>query len=89
MSFEHPFRTAPLHLFQRMDDQGGGVQWIGRFAPYTTWPVFVQGQSEADVIEKAEAFRAEELAKYEAAWIGRREALEKAREKRRKKEAAE
>lgn len=79
MTYQHPFRTAELHVFKRHDDQPGGCQWIARFEPYSTWPIIVHGKTQAEVVEKAEAFRAQEVERHEAAWIAKRENIEKAR----------
>lgn len=78
MSHQHPFRAAGLHLFQRADDETGGVQWIARFHPYDVYPIFFHGSTREEAQAAAEAFRADAVAKYEAKYI----ALAKAREAR-------
>lgn len=82
----HPLRDAELRVFQRTD----GAEFIARFAPYATYPVVWAGATEAIVREAAEAFRADAIAKHEAGFIARTEALTKAREARKasKKEGA-
>lgn len=75
---QHPFRDAELRVFQRTD----GGEFIARFAPYATYPVVWAGATEAVVREAAEAFRADAIAKHEAGFIARSEALAKAREAR-------
>jgi len=85
----HPFRDAELHVFGRMDDGHNGASFIARFWPYETYPVFFPGATEADAQSLAYRFRDEAVAKYEAQFIARQEAIEKARLTREaKKEAA-
>lgn len=84
----HPFRDAALHVFERVDSERYGCSFIARFWPYETYPVFFPGATEADARGSAEAFRAEAIAKHEAAFIAKQEAAAKARASREKKAAA-
>lgn len=79
MRYQHPFRAAELHTFKRRDHKTGGVQWIARFHPYDTYPMFWHGETEEAAVGAAEAFRAEAIAKNEANYIAKQKALEKAR----------
>jgi hypothetical protein len=86
----HPFRDAPLHVFERVDTLDGGANYLARFYPYDTYPVFFSGKNEDAARAQAEAFRADAIAKNEASFITRQAALEKARQTRQaKKDAAE
>lgn len=73
----HPIRSAAVHTFSREDGNDGGHAWLARFYPYSVYPVFFHGETEADVIAQAEALRAEAIEKHEAACIARQEAAEK------------
>ncbi len=86
----HPFRAAPLHVFERIfDGDMSGYAFIAQFHPYKTYPVFFPGATEEAARVSAETFRDETVAKYEAQFIARQEAIEKARLTREaKKEAA-
>lgn len=85
----HPIRDAELHIFERCDGGANGPQHIARFWPYQTWPIFFAADGYFDVQWKAEDFRADVIAKNEAAVIARQEALAKARAARKKKDTAE
>ena len=85
----HPMRRAVLHTFQRQDTHNGGSDWIGRFYPYSAYPVFFHGPTEADVTEKAEAMRAEAIERHEASVIARQNARIKADAARAAKKATQ
>lgn len=74
----HPLRHAVLHTFQRQDTHNGGSDWMGRFYPYSAYPVFFHGPTEADVTDKAEDMRAQAIERHEASCIARQEAQIKA-----------
>jgi len=87
---QHPFRDAELHVFMRCNANGKGASYLARFFPYDTYPVLFFAASHDAAIAKAETFRADTIAKYEAAFITRQQAVEKARAARAaKKEVAE
>tara|TARA_R110000764_G_scaffold83102_1_gene163533 strand:+ start:758 stop:1036 length:279 start_codon:yes stop_codon:yes gene_type:complete len=79
-SLEHPIRTAEVHTFQRTDSGSGTVAWLARFYPYSTYPVFFQGSSEADVVTQAEVLRTKAIEEYEEAYIKRESAKVKRKE---------
>lgn len=70
----HPIRKAKLHTFERKDLEKGGVDWIARFHPYSTYPVFFTGKTEDEAVAKAEALRAEAIEKHEQSCINRAKA---------------
>tara|TARA_R110000851_G_scaffold214111_1_gene366722 strand:+ start:547 stop:807 length:261 start_codon:yes stop_codon:yes gene_type:complete len=82
----HPIRNAVIHTFKRKDSDGKGREWIAQFFPYKIYPVFFSGKTEEDVIDSAEAVRAEAIQKHEADCIRRQDAKEKAAQKRKSKE---
>jgi hypothetical protein len=83
---EHPIRKAQLHTFSRVDgNTGTGVEFIARFHPYATWPVFFHGESEDAVIDKAEKFRTETIAQHEQAYQNRMAGRDKAKAARDRK----
>lgn len=82
----HPMRDARIHVFAGIDEAAG--KFIARFAPYDTYPILFIGSSADDVRQKAEDFRADAIARNEATYIARVEALTKARAARKAKEAA-
>ena len=77
----HPFRDAELCVFKRIDAD----EFVARFKPYDTYPVFWTGATEAEARERAEAFRADAIAKHEADFIARAEAAAKAKKIRARK----
>ena len=79
-ALHHPIRDAEIHTFQRTDLGNGTVQWLARFFPYNTYPVFFQGVSKAVVVEQAEALRTEAIDKYEKSSIAHQEAKIKRKE---------
>ena len=85
----HPIRQAEVHTFQRHNSNGKGREWIAQFYPYSIYPVFFIGPTEAGVVEQAEGMRAEAIEKHEAACIARQQAKEKAAAARAKKQAAQ
>jgi len=87
--FEHPWRNAPLHTFKRTNTDGKGFEWFALFYPYDTYTVFHHGKTEKEAIASAERMRDEAIAKHEAAYISRKEALKKAAETRKRKKALE
>lgn len=76
---QHPIRALEIVAYRRSEQSEIGPAWISRFSPDKGWPILFQGASEDEVIGKAEAFRSETIAKHEAAYIKRQEALQKAR----------
>jgi hypothetical protein len=84
----HPLRDAKLHTFKRYDAHGRGVQWVAMFHPYNKYPMFISGDTEEEVSGKAEAFRQDAIDKYEANFIIKQLALEKARATRAAKKKA-
>ena len=75
----HPIRNAALHVFARLDATEGGTQFIARFHPYDTYPVFFNGSTADEAIARAEEMRAEAIERHEAAVINRQEAAARAR----------
>lgn len=84
---EHPIRKAPIHTFERRDQQSGGARYIARFHPYDAYPIFFKGSTEDAARGSAERFRDETIAAHEATFIKRAEGREKARATRAAKEA--
>lgn len=75
----HPIRKAKKHIFQRILDDGIGADFLGRFYPYDTYPMFFRGTSAADVAAKMEQFRDDAISKHEAEVIRRQEQAKKMR----------
>ena len=75
----HPIRNHTIHVFQRCDYETGGVQFMARFHPYDTFPIFFKGATEQAATDAAEAFRTETIEKHEASVIARQEGQAKAR----------
>ena len=85
--FKHPMRDAPLHVFKRVQSDGKGYDWIAKFYPYNTYPIYHHGDTEQEAVDSAEAMREEAIVKYEKDYITRKEALKKAAETRKRKKA--
>lgn len=81
----HPMRKAQIHTFKRCDGGYRGVNYIARFYPYDSYPVFFHGETEAEAIASAEALRTEAIDKYEKGIIIRQEAAIKSAETKAKK----
>lgn len=73
----HPIRDAEIHTFVRRGEFRSGSNYIARFHPYDTYPVFAHGKTEAEAIAKLEAIRTEAIEKYEKQVIAREEAKAK------------
>ena len=67
----HPIANAPLHVFERADAARGETRFLAKFAPYGAWPIFISGKTRDEAVDAAEAFRAQTLAKFEAAFKSR------------------
>jgi hypothetical protein len=61
--------------------------WKAQFGDGRTFPIVFSGQTEADVVAKAEAFRAEAIEKHEAKYLARKAAAAKARQSRKRRAA--
>ena len=81
----HPMRKAPIHVFKRCDGGYKGVNYIARFYPYDTYPVYFHGESQAEAIAAAEVLRSEAIDKFEKGIIARQIATIKAIETRARK----
>jgi hypothetical protein len=78
-TIEHPMRNAPIHVFQRVDNDGTGATFIARLHPYDTYPVFWHGKTAEAAKQSCADFVAEAVAKHEAAYVTRQENAQKAR----------
>ena len=78
MTTHHPMRDAEVHVFKRIDAD----VFISRLHPYDAYPIFWTAETEAEARVMAETFRDDAVAKHEAGFITRSEALAKAREAR-------
>ncbi len=76
--YRHPMRSVEIHTFSRSGPSETGAAWRAQFYPYDTYPLVFNGNTEADVIARAETFRDEVVATNEAAYITRRENSAKA-----------
>ena len=85
--YRHPMRKARLCVYQQVS--GDGPAFVAHFEPQRTYPMQFRGDSQEQVTQRAEDFRAEAIEKNEAAYVARQEGLAKFREARRAKEAAE
>lgn len=86
MTYQHPMRTARLCVYQQV--AGDGPAWVAHFEPHKTYPMQFRGDSQEQVTERAETFRAEAIEKNEAAYVARQEALAKSRAARKAKKEA-
>lgn len=84
----HPIRDAKVHVFQRVDSNEGGVQFIARLSPYKTYPVISQGGTQEEAVNSLESLRTEAIEKHEADVIRRQEASARAKTKAAEKKAA-
>lgn len=89
MTIHHPMRDAPIHVWGAEYQQDGQADYIARFYPYSTYPIFAAGSTPQEAAAKLEAIRTEALTKFEAAYIARQEALALARVKKAEKAAQE
>lgn len=83
----HPIRKLAINVWQAPAGQGS-PRWIALFGQGDAFPIRFTGETESDVRARAEAFRADTIAKHEASYVARQEAAQKARAARAKKEAA-
>ena len=80
MTYEHPMRRVVFNAYRRMD----GKEYIARADPERLCPMFFRGATEEEALSRAEAFRAETVAKHEEAYIRRQEAMAVARSRKKK-----
>ena len=83
----HPIRDEIVNVWIAPDGQAG-PRAIAMFGTGGNFPIYFAG-SEAEAREKAEAFRADVIAKNEAAFLARQENIAKARAARAKGKAGE
>lgn len=74
----HPIRDHAVNVWQAPEGQAG-PKWIALFGDGYAFPIRFSADTEADVRNKAETFRAETVAKHEATYLARLAAVEKAR----------
>ena len=70
--YRHPMRDVVFHAYIRQD----GAEAIARGKPYGLCPMFFEATTADEALRKAEAFRADAVAKHEAACIRRQELFE-------------
>lgn len=80
----HPIRRQQVNVWQAPAGQGS-PRWIALFGDGSAFPIRFTGETESDVRARAEAFRADAIARHEAAYLTRLAAVEKARTAKAKK----
>lgn len=78
----HPIRNAELHIFERVNKSDNGSDFVARFHPYDTWPVFFKGQTREEAERKAAQFKQECLDKHEVDCIARQQRAEAMRKRK-------
>lgn len=78
----HPIRKAELHIFKRVNKGDKGSEFIARYHPYDTWPVFFKGQTQDEAESKAEEFKQECIDKHEAEVLLRQQRAEAMRNRK-------
>lgn len=89
MTIHHPMRDAVVHIWTATEPMDNQPAYLARLYPYSTYPIFATGDTPEEAAAKLEAIRAEAIAKFEAAYIARQEALAVARVKKAQKAAQE
>lgn len=74
----HPIRSEPVNVWAGPERQDA-PRWIAMFGIGRNFPIYFAGETEAEVRDKAEAFRAETIARNEATFQARQENIAKAR----------
>lgn len=87
MTYQHPMRNARLCVYRQVS--GDGPAFVAHFEPQKSYPMQFRGDTQEQVAERAEAFRADAIEKNEAAYVARQEGLAKARAARKAKVPAE
>ena len=62
----HPIQSVEIVSYCRSERSETGPKWIARYLGNKNWTILFQGSTEDEVVEKAEAFRAETIANLEA-----------------------
>ena len=83
----HPMRDIQISVYQRIE--GSGPAFKASYGDHRTYPIFFPADTAEAARASAQAFADEAIAKHEAAFIARAEAIEKARQTRISKEATE
>jgi hypothetical protein len=81
----HPIRTEVINVWCAPEGQDT-PRWLAKFGIGRVYPIFFEGETEANVRAKAEAFRADVIARNETAYDERmaRIAIDRARPRARK-----
>jgi hypothetical protein len=74
----HPIRNEPINVWCAPEGQAS-PKWIAKFGTGRVFPIFFEGASEGVVRLRAETFRDEVIAKYEAAYEARMAKVKKGR----------
>ena len=82
MTHPHPIREQRIHVWMRLTHGKCYRAFIGDGRAF---PIFFDGATFEEAEARAEAFRADVIAKHEAAFSARKVALEQAREARARK----
>jgi hypothetical protein len=77
----HPIRNETINVWQAPESQPG-PKWLAMFGIGKSFPIYFAGSSEAEVRDKAEAFRTDVLGKYEAAFQAKMDNIRKAKERK-------
>lgn len=84
---KHPMRDIPIAVYALIE--GDGPEYIAKFMPFSTYPIFFKAASADEARKAARAFADDAADRNEAAFIARQEALQKARKARKTKGGAE
>jgi hypothetical protein len=76
---EHPIRNEQINTWCDPSLRQDEYRWLAKFGIGRNFPICFNAASEAEVIAKAEAFRAKTIAQNEAAYAARVANAEKGR----------
>lgn len=83
---EHPLRSQKFSVYQHIGGYGGPDRaFVCFFTDYRKYPMYFQGSTYEECLDRAVAFRDREADKHEKHYRTRIESLRKAREKKGKK----
>ncbi len=85
----HILRSAEIHVFERIDSNRNGAQYVAKFYTYSRFPIIFKGNTYRDVMDSITAFREEQLAIHEQGFLVRSAAAKMRKHTRTKNEPSQ
>lgn len=76
MELEHPLRNAKVIIYQKINESEG-PEFIGKYEPFKTYPIFFHGKTVDDVEKMAKEFTDKAVAEFETNYWKNKETYNK------------